>query len=492
VLGEAQRPDDAVRCVDRAATRTTADGKTIAGSELCRVKAEVLWKARTRYADAAAMYRQCSNMGGARAAEDLFLSARAFARADRDADALAVFQSIGQRHPRTTWAEQAEYQIARTLALAGRWKEAAPAFDDYVKHWSGGKEKREAERYRAISHLMNHDDKKARKLLEDLAGGAEDATAVARWTNLAALAAFRDGDKLHAIARWSDVARTRPLSYPALVARARLKENGAAIPPPIEAAETGPFDPISVELPPPTDLLHRIGFDGESEALLREREPAILAKAQARGTEALCEAYGLLDRGKRRFQLGTQLPAPLFSTAPAGRNKSAWDCAFPRPFGGAVRTFAGYAKIEPELVWAVMRQESGFDPEVVSAARAVGLMQLLPETARATAKAANVPHDDEQLTNPTQNIQLGSLYLREMLDKLDQNVALAVAAYNAGPEAVERWVSHAKGETIDVFVETIPFLETREYVVRVLGNLARYGYLDRGEAGMPAVPLDLK
>jgi soluble lytic murein transglycosylase len=82
--------------------------------------------------------------------------------------------------------------------------------------------------------------------------------------------------------------------------------------------------------------------------------------------------------------------------------------------------------------------------------------------------------------------------MRELLEKLGGNVALAAGAYNAGPEAITRWQSHARGETLDVFVETIPFLETRGYVVRVMGNLARYGYMERGEAGVPAITLDLR
>ena len=93
---------------------------------------------------------------------------------------------------------------------------------------------------------------------------------------------------------------------------------------------------------------------------------------------------------------------------------------------------------------------------------------------------------------PTTTSHSAALYLRELLDKLGGNVPLAVGAYNAGPEAITRWLGHAKGETLDVFVETIPFLETRGYVVRVMGNLARYGYMDRGEAGVPAVALELK
>ena len=492
VLASAMRSDEAVRAAERAATRTTAQGKGLPAIDICRAKAEGYWKARTRYSEAAIAYRQCANLGGARAAEDLFLSARAFSRADRDSDATPVFQSVIQHHPKTLWADQAEFQLARTHFLAGRWKDAAFAFDEYAKHWPNGKEKREAQRYRGLAHLMSRHDKKARKLLEDLAGGAEDSLTAARWTNLAALAALRDGDKLHALARWAEVARSRPLSYPALVARARLLENGGTIPPAIDPAESGTLEPIAIELPPPTDMLHRIGLDGEAEVMLREREAAVIAKWPTRGTDALCSAYAMLDRGKRRYQISGQVPQQLVMTAPGEKNRGAWECLFPRPYDSTVRVAASAARIDPNLVWAVMRQESAFDPEVVSPARAVGLMQLLPETARATAATAKIPHDDSKLTSPAQNITLGSLYLREMLDLLGENVALAVAAYNAGPEAIQRWLAHAKGETLDVFVEAIPFLETRGYVARVLGNLARYAYLEGGESAVPTLPLELK
>jgi soluble lytic murein transglycosylase len=139
-----------------------------------------------------------------------------------------------------------------------------------------------------------------------------------------------------------------------------------------------------------------------------------------------------------------------------------------------------------------MRQESAFDEEVVSPARAVGLLQLMPDTAKAVAGGASLTHEESWLVRPDHNIALGALYMRDLLDKLGSSVPLAVGAYNAGPEAIQRWQSHAKGETIDVFVETIPFLETRGYVVRVMGNLARYGFMERGEAGVPGVTLDLK
>jgi soluble lytic murein transglycosylase len=141
------------------------------------------------------------------------------------------------------------------------------------------------------------------------------------------------------------------------------------------------------------------------------------------------------------------------------------------------------------LVYAVMRQESGFDPDALSAARAVGLLQLVPETAKQVALASNAPHDDARLTSPPYNIALGARYLHDMLARYHGAVPLAVAAYNGGPESVSRWLARPKGMDLDVFVERIPFAETRGYVARVMGNLARYGYLQKADLGVPAVSL---
>jgi len=182
----------------------------------------------------------------------------------------------------------------------------------------------------------------------------------------------------------------------------------------------------------------------------------------------------------------------MLTSAPGPRNRWAWDCAYPRPHKGSIHSYEASSKLPSELLWSVMRQESAFDEEVVSPARAVGLLQLMPDTARTVATAAGIPHEEAWLVRADHNVQLGALYMRDLLAKLNGNVPLAVGSYNAGLEAITRWQSHARGESIDMFVETIPFLETRGYVVRVMGNLARYGYMEHGEQGVPQVPLDAK
>jgi soluble lytic murein transglycosylase len=293
------------------------------------------------------------------------------------------------------------------------------------------------------------------------------------------------------------VARARPLSWPALVARARLAEIGAPLPPVIDGTDDAGVeqsDPIAVTLPPPVDLLHRIGLDADAENELREREAAVAAGGQGRSTEALCDAYGLLSRAKRRYQIAQQIPAALLAVAPTAKTLWGWDCAFPTPYAGEVSARAKENDLPPALVYAVMRQESGFDPDVVSSARAVGLLQLLPETARAVAKETPDPDDDgTRLTSPPLNIALGARYLRDLLTHFHGATPLAVAAYNAGPEAIDRWLSRRDKSApfeLDLFVERIPFAETRTYVARVMGNLARYSYLRSGEAGVPTLQLD--
>ena len=147
------------------------------------------------------------------------------------------------------------------------------------------------------------------------------------------------------------------------------------------------------------------------------------------------------------------------------------------------------------LAYAVMRQESNFDPDAVSPAHAVGLMQLIPETARAVAAELRIPYDEARLTQPSFNVALGTRYLGDLGEKFAHAPArlpLVVAAYNAGDDAVTRWLARVPKMDIDEFVERIPYLETRAYVARVMANWAHYEYLKHGEDGMPALRLALQ
>ena len=493
-LSSAGRVDDALHAVDLAAVAPGAD--RVSDLERARARGITLFHARGRWSEAAKTLAECAGAGGPHAAEDAFLAARALSRADRDEEAIRAYEEVQRRFPKSTWADDAAFFVPYLRMIHAEWQGCASGFEAYLRAHATGEHGRDARRDGGLCKLYEGDAKGARaafeRLSEDL--GA-DPIGSARMANMAALAAARDGDRTHAVALWTDVARSRPLSWPALVARARLAEAGAPVPPAIELATSGfggPPPPLVVALPAPADLLHGLGLDGDAEAALHDRESAVTSGAGGRVPEALCASYGVLGRARRRYQIGQSIPSALFTTAPDARTRWAWDCAFPSPYPGEVHAAETTEAIPAGLVWAVMRQESGFDPDVVSPARAVGLMQLLPETARPIADELSMDHDDAHLTSPPFAVRVGAHFLRKLLDRFHGDVPLAVAAYNGGADSIERWLSRAPGMQLDTFVERIPYDETRDYVVRVMGNLARYGYLARGDEGVPRIELDLK
>jgi tetratricopeptide (TPR) repeat protein len=260
-LADGGHTDAALTMADRAASAP----KAVSALDACRARADALFKAKSRYQEAAASYGTCSNRGGPHSAEDAFLSARALARAEKDNEAIFAWTKLRERFPKTSWAEQATFFAARTHALHGQWKEAAAAFDDYKKSFPSGQNEKDADRFRAISHFENKEYKLARRLFEDLAGDTTDSSQQARWSLLAALAAREAGDKTQSVARYLDVARGKPLSYAALIARARLAETQTPLPVTIEPFESGPAPPpLTVKLPPPVDMLHAMGLDRDA------------------------------------------------------------------------------------------------------------------------------------------------------------------------------------------------------------------------------------
>lgn len=135
--------------------------------------------------------------------------------------------------------------------------------------------------------------------------------------------------------------------------------------------------------------------------------------------------------------------------------------------------------LEPALTLAITRQESQFDPKVVSPAGARGLMQLLPATAKQVAKRYALAYSEKLLENPSTNLTLGSNYLGQLINGWDNSYVLGIASYNAGPANVRKWVAQmgtppkSLEPALD-WIESIPFDETRNYVMRVIENANIY------------------
>ena len=156
-----------------------------------------------------------------------------------------------------------------------------------------------------------------------------------------------------------------------------------------------------------------------------------------------------------------------------------WHLLFPQPYWSDLVADSESHGLDPYLVASLIRQESEFNAGAVSHANAYGLMQLLPSVGKAAAKKEGVKgFSTNQLLNPATNMQLGTLNLKQVLDRFGGQVEYALAAYNAGDVPVRQWMASGEYKDIPEFVESIPYTETREYVQAILRNREMYRALN--------------
>ncbi|MEI7816499.1 MAG: transglycosylase SLT domain-containing protein [Desulfuromonadales bacterium] len=153
-----------------------------------------------------------------------------------------------------------------------------------------------------------------------------------------------------------------------------------------------------------------------------------------------------------------------------------WTAGYPRAYSELVSQNAILNGLSEGLVYALIRAESGFAPTIKSSAGAIGLMQMMPATAKMTAREKGV-FNPLRLTEPDYNIRLGTKHLNDLMKQYDGDVVYMSAAYNAGSGALERWKKSFKGLKKDEFIESIPYQETRDYVKKVYASAATYRQL---------------
>ena len=159
------------------------------------------------------------------------------------------------------------------------------------------------------------------------------------------------------------------------------------------------------------------------------------------------------------------------------------DLRYPLPHRQDFREASEGAGVDESWAYGIARNESSFMRDIRSSAGAIGLMQLMPATGRQTAREIKLPYRGlKTLTDPRSNIKLGATYLGKMHERFDRNPAVATAAYNAGPLRVSSWLPETTEVDARVWVETIPYNETRNYVRRVLAADVIFAWRMTGEA----------
>jgi soluble lytic murein transglycosylase len=411
----------------------------------------------------------------------LFYAGRAASRLGNADQARALFERVRREHPQSSFAEAGEYQVAQTHYEHGRFAQAAAAFDSYLtRRGKKAKFSEDAFDERAVSWLASGKFEAAARSFAELSRSATGLDK-ARYDELLAVALVGAGKRAEGIALLRSVASSYPLTFAGLMAESRLRALGETPPSFDASAAASSSGQLLPAVPNSARLLHAVGLDAEAERELGRAETEIRRAHPGREDEALCLAYAELAPKSRAYRAGSRAAtrAELMAKPQPGR-EWLWDCVYPKPYVALVTEIGDLVDVEPELIYAIIRQESGFRADVVSPAAAVGLMQLLPVTAGRVAAENGLVSEADRLTEPPVNIGYGSRYLRKLLDLFGGNYALAAASYNAGPTAVLRWLNGSPDLELDVFVARIPFTETRGYVERVVGNYARYRYL-RGE-----------
>jgi soluble lytic murein transglycosylase len=524
---ESGGPNEAAAEVEKLTGKPGAPAR-----ELLHLRAMALYKARS-YAEAAKAFQVAAAAGTGREAEELTYSAKALARSGKASEAVKRYAEVAARYKATPWGEQSAYLGAQLLLQSGRFKEAEAAYTKYLAAFPVGKDRTDAEVERALALLSAGNPKVARRQFALIAQKSK-GDIVGKVRELEGVAALRAGEKDDAVRVWTDVVRGFPLSWAALTARSRLLAAGAPVPPLLEpgsgnassggsasassngaAPPTAPsglapgnlvaspapapapapppsFSALRVELPPTAALLASLGLDADAEGRIASNERDAAAPYAGRESEALCGMYGLLSRAKRRYRVGVAAVSySMLMRAPSSDERWAWECLYPRPYADPVKALEEQYGFPKGLLHAVMRQESAFDPTIVSPADAVGLIQLIPPTAMRAAAEVSMPYDPSLLTSPEANLKLGAFYLNKLLKMFQGSLPLAAASYNAGPKIVSHWLEISADNEADLWVARIPYDETRGYVARVVGNLARYQWLEGGDAAVTVLPLEI-
>jgi soluble lytic murein transglycosylase len=417
-----------------------------------------------RYRDAATQFGSVapSSRLAARAAYE---RARALLRGGNGTKARTELEAVAARRAAdTTAASSALYLLGDLAADDGRDDDARAFFRRAATQYPTAAFAPSARFRAAILAFVRDDFRTAALELDTLSLHRPRSTETLAGMYWSGRAWERAGDSVTARARWADVITREPASYYAMLAARRLQREPWA---PGSATDSVGSDSLMLGALRRAELLRDLGMDSEADL-----EYDWLAEEAGRSVEATlaaAHAFRRHDLAPQAIRLGNKA-----LSSGAARDERLYRVLYPLAYESAITREAARHRLDRALVAALIRQESNFEPRATSRAGARGLMQIMPAVGRQLASAEDYHvWDAELLYQPDVSLELGTTHLAGLLSDYE-HISHALAAYNAGSSRAKRWLEKAGTEDPEVFVERIPFRETRDYVRIILRNRELY------------------
>ena len=407
----------------------------------------------------------------AEAAKALYQIGQIYWNRHENAQALEYFQLILEKYPTSEYVDRARFAAADIHEYFGRRPEAIQLYSDIIKLSPVGQIRDDAAWRLAWLYYRNGDLPSASEAFSTLSkqsGNGPFGTAALYWQ---ARISEKSGENDKARQTYRQITASAPESYYQSLSWRALQRLGDASEEPKWVVASSPQEaddpPIAPELVFHLSRARALGSLSLQHLAITELDELNRAATPSNRMRAfLMREYFKTGGYARSLQLANQLPSSRRDREPY---------RYPLAFWQLIQQKAQQRGLDPYLVLALIRQESLFDARARSPAAALGLMQLLQPTAARVAKQIGiaVPTPD-MLFDPDVNLTLGTQYLKDLLARYSNNRQKAIAAYNAGESAVDRWEKEISTDDIEEFVERIPYVETRGYVKLVLRNQQIY------------------